>query len=59
VTDEIGYAAAENPVSRSDLHATIPNLPGVDVRDLTYCCDRRVETPVGVNLARVLKEISA
>ena len=59
VTDEIGYAAAENPVSHSDLHATIPNLPGVDVRELTYCCDRRVETPVGVNLARVLKEISA
>src|SRR5262245_34455795 len=36
VADEIGYAAGENPVSHSDLHATILNLPGVDVRELTY-----------------------
>ena len=35
-TDEIGYAAAENPVSYSDLHATILHLLGVDVRKLTY-----------------------
>jgi hypothetical protein len=58
-TDEIGYAAAENPVSHSDLHATILSLPGMDVRELTYDYDSRVETPVGVTLARLLKEISA
>ncbi len=58
-TDEIGYAAAENPVSHSDMHATILHLLGVDVRKLTYDYDGRVETLIGVNPARVLKEIIA
>ncbi len=35
-TDEIGYAAVENPVSHSDIHATILHLLG----------DRRAETDV-------------
>jgi hypothetical protein len=58
-TDEIGYAAVENPVSHSDFHATILHLLGVDVRKLTYDYDGRVETLIGVNPARVLKEIIA
>lgn len=58
-TDEIGYAASENPVSHSDMHATILHLLGVDVRKLTYDYDGRVETLIGVNPARVLKEIIA
>jgi hypothetical protein len=58
-TDEIGYAAAENPVSHSDLHATILHLLGVDVRKLTYDYDGRVETLIGVSPARVLREIIA
>ena len=58
-TDEIGYAAAENPVSHSDMHATILHLMGVDVRKLTYDYDGRMETLIGVNPARVLKEIVA
>lgn len=35
-TDEIGYAAAENPVHVHDLHATILNLMGIDHTKLTY-----------------------
>jgi hypothetical protein len=58
-TDEIGYAAAENPVSHSDMHATVLHLLGIDVRKLTYDYDGRAETLIGVNPARVLKEILA
>jgi hypothetical protein len=35
-TDELGYAAAENPVHVHDLHATILRLFGVDHTKLTY-----------------------
>ena len=35
-TDEIGYAAATNPVSVHDLHATILHLMGLDHKQLTY-----------------------
>ncbi|MEQ8786178.1 MAG: DUF1501 domain-containing protein [Pirellulaceae bacterium] len=35
-TDELGVAAAENPVSVHDLHATILNRMGFDHRKLTY-----------------------
>ncbi|MCA9247905.1 MAG: DUF1501 domain-containing protein, partial [Planctomycetales bacterium] len=35
-TDEIGYAAAENPVSVHDLHATMLHLLGLDHKRLTY-----------------------
>lgn len=35
-TDEIGYAAAENPVSVHDLHATMLHLLGLDHERLTY-----------------------
>ena len=36
-TDEIGYAAAGNPVSVNDLHATLLYLVGLDHERLTYC----------------------
>jgi len=35
-TDEISYAAAENPVSVNDLHATMLHLLGLDHERLTY-----------------------
>jgi hypothetical protein len=35
-TDEIGYAAAENPVHVHDLHATVLHLLGLDHTLLTY-----------------------
>lgn len=35
-TDDIGYAAAENPVHVHDLHATILSLMGIDHKRLTY-----------------------
>ena len=35
-TDEIGYKAAEKPVSVHDVHATILHLLGLDHRRLTY-----------------------
>ena len=35
-TDEIGYAAAVNPVSVHDLHATMLHLLGLDHKRLTY-----------------------
>ena len=31
-TDELGYAAVENPVSVHDLHATMLHLLGIDPR---------------------------
>ena len=34
-TDEFGFAAAENPVSVHDLHATILHLMGLDHERLT------------------------
>ena len=35
-TDEIGFRAAENPVSVHDVHATILHLLGLDHTRLTY-----------------------
>jgi len=35
-TDEFGYAAAENPVSIPDLHATCLHLLGLDHELLTF-----------------------
>jgi hypothetical protein len=35
-TDELGYAAVENPVSVHDLHATMLHLFGIDHTRLTY-----------------------
>jgi hypothetical protein len=35
-TDELGYAAVENPVEVHDLHATMMRLLGIDHKKLTY-----------------------
>jgi hypothetical protein len=35
-TDELGYAAVENPVHVHDLHATILHQLGIDHTRLTY-----------------------
>jgi len=35
-TDELGYAAVENPVHVHDLHATMLRLLGIDHERLTY-----------------------
>jgi hypothetical protein len=35
-TDELGYAAEENPVSVHDFHATMLHLLGIDHERLTY-----------------------
>lgn len=35
-TDELGYAAVENPVHVHDLHATMLYLFGIDHERLTY-----------------------
>lgn len=35
-TDEVGYAAAEKPVSTYDFHATVLHLLGIDHEKLTY-----------------------
>lgn len=35
-TDELGYAAVENPVTTYDLHATVLHLLGIDHERLTY-----------------------
>jgi hypothetical protein len=35
-TDDLGYAAVENPVHVHDLHATMLHLCGIDHRRLTF-----------------------
>ena len=35
-TDDLGYAAEENPVSVHDFHATMLHLLGIDHTKLTY-----------------------
>jgi len=56
-TDEIGFAAQDNPVSIADWHATMLHLLGLRHQDLTYLRnglrERLTETPD----ARVVQEI--
>ena len=35
-TDELGYAAVENPIHINDMHATLLHLFGIDHTRLTY-----------------------
>ena len=35
-TDEVGYKAAENPVTWYDFHATVLHLLGIDHKRLTF-----------------------
>lgn len=57
-TDELGYGAvAEHRAGHSDIHATIQHLLGIDYQKNTYPYEGREESLVGVNPARVLREI--
>ncbi len=60
MTDELGYAAVpEFAVTHSHIHATTLQLLGLDYKKLTYKYEGRDESLVGVNPARVVKEILA
>ncbi len=56
-TDELGYAAQENPVHVRDIHATLLQQFGVDHRKLTYKFQGLDFRLTGVEEARVLKDI--
>jgi len=58
-TDELGFAAVENPVSISDWHATVLHLLGLDFRKLTYNRNGFEEKLTGVEEARVVKALIA
>ena len=58
-TDEIGYKAAENPVSVHDFHTTILHLLGLNHRDLVYEREGRNERITDEFPARVVHEILA
>jgi len=60
-TDEVGYRAAVNRVSVSDLHATILHQLGLDHTTLSYSHSGRDETLTDVSLtnARVVHEVFA
>ena len=60
-TDSLGYKVAENPVSVSDLHATLLHQMGLDHDELSYQHQGRDETLTDsvVTDARVVHEILA
>ena len=58
-TDEIGYAAAENPVSIADWHATILHQLGLHHDELFFNRNGLDEKLTSVFEARVVKEILA
>jgi hypothetical protein len=55
-TDEVGYAAVEDPVSPSDLHATILHAFGIDQHALYYAHNNRKEI-VTVNGGEVVRRV--
>jgi hypothetical protein len=58
-TDELGFAAAENPVSIADWHATLLHLLGIDFHQLAFNRNGFDEKLTGVDEARVVEEILA
>lgn len=58
-TDEMGYAAAENPVHLRDLHATLLRLLGYDHGKLSVPFQGLNQKLTGVKPARVIEEILA
>ena len=57
-TDELGYSASRDfKCGHSDIHATIQHLLGIDYQKNTFPFEGRDESLVGVNPARVLKEL--
>ena len=57
-TDQYGYAAAENPKSVYELHATILHMLGLDYENLTYRFNGRDMRLTDVH-GKVIKEILA
>jgi hypothetical protein len=59
-TDDLGYAAnKEYKSTHSDIHATVQYLLGIDYQKNTFPYEGRDESLVGVNPARVLKDLLA
>jgi hypothetical protein len=58
-TDDIGYKAAENPVSVHDFHATILHLLGMNHRQLIFEREGRSERLTDEFPARVVQDIIA
>jgi uncharacterized protein (DUF1501 family) len=58
-TDDLGYAAVGERCTHSDIHATVQHLLGIDYAKNTFPYEGRNESLVGVNPARVLKELFA
>ena len=58
-TDEVGFAAVENRVHVSDLHATILHLLGMDHEHLTYFHEGLDQRLTGVEPRRVVHEAIA
>jgi hypothetical protein len=56
-TDDLGYAAADNKLTHSDVHATILHLLGLDYKKVTFEYEGRAESLIGINPARVVREI--
>ena len=56
-TDELGYAAEENPVSVHDFHATMLHLLGINHERLTVKFQGLDARLTGVGASRVVKEI--
>jgi hypothetical protein len=58
-TDELGFAAVEDPVSIADWHATVLHLLGMDFHRLAFRRNGFDEKLTGVDEARVVHEILA
>jgi hypothetical protein len=59
-TDELGYSAARDfKCTHWDIHATVQHLLGLDYKKNTFPYEGRDESLVGVQQARVLKELFA
>jgi hypothetical protein len=58
-TDDLGYAAEENPVSVHDFHATMLHLLGIDHERLTLKFKGLDARLTGPGVSRVVKEILA
>jgi Protein of unknown function (DUF1501) len=59
-TDELGYSAAHDfKCTHWDIHATVQHLLGLDYKKNTFPYEGRDESLVGVQQARVLKELFA
>jgi hypothetical protein len=59
-TDDLGYAAIKDyKCTHSDIHATVQHILGIDHEKNTFPYEGRDESLVGVNPARVLKELFA